>query len=200
MDKQKSNRRRGEALEGAILLAAWDELSAVGYQHLTMEGVAARAKTNKAVLYRRWPNKAKLVGTALRKYLPRPTQDVPNTGDLRTDVFTFLHGLALPLQSVGAQTVRSIVVEFLDQEIISSIPQIMHPQTEGRLITAMKTILKNAEERGEIRLENISPRVISLPLDLFRYELVTTYEPVSDQVLSEIVDDIFIPLVRAKSG
>jgi hypothetical protein len=64
----------------------------------------------------------------------------------------------------------------------------------------MITILKNAEERGEVRLEDLSARIISLPLDLFCYELVTTYAPISDQVLNEVVDDIFMPLVRAKSA
>jgi AcrR family transcriptional regulator len=47
------NRRRGEILEDAIIKAAWDELSDIGYNSLTMETIAARAKTNKVVLYRR---------------------------------------------------------------------------------------------------------------------------------------------------
>ena len=47
-----ATRRRGTALEAALLEAAWDELSEVGYAALTMEGVAARARTSRAVLYR----------------------------------------------------------------------------------------------------------------------------------------------------
>jgi AcrR family transcriptional regulator len=194
--RRTGNRRRGETLETAILQAAWDELADVGYAHVTMEGVAARAKTNKAVLYRRWPNKAKLVSAAILKYLPRPSYDVPDTGDLRTDVFTFLQGIAQPLQTIGAQTIRGLMIELLDTDLIASIPQIMRRGTEGKLTTAMLTMLKNAEARGEVSLEKISARIISLPLDLFRYEILITHEPISDKEIVEIVDDIFMPLVQ----
>jgi len=51
-----TTRRRGAELEAALLDAAWDELQAVGYAGLTMEAVADRAGTSRAVLYRRWPN------------------------------------------------------------------------------------------------------------------------------------------------
>ena len=43
-------RRRGEELETALLAAAWDELVEAGFARLTMESVAARAKTGVAVL------------------------------------------------------------------------------------------------------------------------------------------------------
>ena len=59
------------------------------------------------------------------------------------------------------------------------------------------TIMKNAELRGEISLEKLSPRVITLPLDLLQCELITKQEPVSDTAITEIVDDIFMPLIHA---
>lgn len=189
-------RRRGKILEEALLEAAWEELCDVGYNRLTMEGVAARAKTNKAVVYRRWANKPILILSVLRKFIPPLyPKEVPNTGNLRDDVFSFLHGIVKPLQILGAETIHSLIVEYLDKDKISSIPQVMHPKTESKLTTAMMTILKNAEMRGEVKLEKISPRVITLPVDLLRYELLTTHEPLSDKTISEIVDDIFMPLV-----
>ncbi|ACL16231.1 TetR/AcrR family transcriptional regulator [Methanosphaerula palustris] len=195
--RHTGNRRRGEILEAAILQAAWDELFDGGYTHLTMEGVAARARTNKAVLYRRWANKAKLVAAAISKHVPRPTGDVPDTGDLRNDVLILLHGIAQPLQIIGAETMHGLMVEYLDKDMISSFPQRMHPGTESRLTTAMMTILKNADTRGEVKLDTISPRVISLPAVLLQYEILTTHEPIADTTIDEIVDDIFLPLVRA---
>ena len=51
-------RRRGAALEEAVLRAAIDELLAVGYARLTMDRVAERAGTNKNAIYRRWPSRA----------------------------------------------------------------------------------------------------------------------------------------------
>ena len=68
MSDQVRHRRRGEELESALLDAAWEELAAVGFASLTMESVAARAKTGVAVLYRRWPNKDELVLAAIVHY------------------------------------------------------------------------------------------------------------------------------------
>lgn len=195
-EQKKDTRRRGEVLEEAILLAAWDELSKTGYTHLTMENVASRAGTNKAVLYRRWANKSDLVIAALHKYLPKFTNEIPNTGNLRDDVYAYLHLLAEPLKPIGAQTIKGLITEQFGSTIMASMPQVIQPRSESKLTAAMTTILKNAELRGEVRLENLTTRIISLPLDLLRYEVITRQEPVSDTTIVEIVDDIFMPLVH----
>lgn len=199
MDEQKKGtRRRGEVLEEAILLAAWEELAETGYPHLTMESVATRAGTNKAVLYRRWANKSELVIAALRRYSPKITNEIPDTGDLRSDVVAYLHGLVGPIKTIGAQTIRGLMMEpEVWRTIIASMPQIIRRRTESRMTAAMTAIMKNAELRGEVRLEKLSPRILSLPLDLLQYELIAKQGPVSDAAIAEIVDDIFMPLVRA---
>ena len=46
-------RRRGPALEEALLDAAWTELTERGYDEMTIDAVAVRAGTSRAVLYRR---------------------------------------------------------------------------------------------------------------------------------------------------
>jgi AcrR family transcriptional regulator len=189
---QTEARRYGEVLENAILQAAWDELSEVGYAHLTMEAVAVRARTNKTAVYRRWPNKSELVVAALGKYGPKFDIEAPNTGDLRNDVLILLRSIAQPLQIIGAETIHGLMIEYLGKDLI-----IKRPGAEDELATAMMTILKNAELRKEVNLKNISPQVISLPADLLRYEFLTTHAPVSDETVKGIVDDIFMPLVRA---
>jgi AcrR family transcriptional regulator len=68
MCDQVRHRRRGQELENALLDAAWEELVTAGFASLTMESVAARAKTGVAVLYRRWPNKGDLVLAAIDHY------------------------------------------------------------------------------------------------------------------------------------
>jgi len=202
MDEQKkSTRRRGEILEEAILSAAWEELSKVGYTHLTMESVATRAGTNKAVLYRRWANKSKLVMAALHRYLPKITNEVPNTGNLRRDVFDYLHARVAPMRVIGAQTIKGILMEpVMWRTIISSMQQIMERKSEDKITIALKAMLKNADLRGEISLEKLTPRIISLPWDLLRCELISKLEPVSDEVIAQIIDDIFLPLVYSRSG
>lgn len=188
-------RRRGEILEDAILKAAWDELLKVGYSHMTMDGVAARAKTNKSVMYRRWSSKSKLVLAVLHKHVINP-EGIPNTGDLRNDVLILLMGIAKPLQTIGAETLHGLMIEHISEDSIPLIPQIMNVEEKSPLTRSMIAILKNAELRGEINLKKISPQIISLPMDLVRYKILTTHGHISDKTINEIVDDIFLPLVR----
>lgn len=195
IDKKILTRRRGDELVDAILKAAWDELSEMGYTSLTIEGVAARAKTNKAVIYRRWENKSRLVIETLKKYIPRSEKVTPNTGNLREDVFLLLKRIAVPLQMIGGETIHGLMVEYFSKHIMNSFPQIMSG-IEGRFENYMRDILKNAELRGEVDLEKITSRIISLPLDLVRYEILTTHKPITENVLNEIVDDIFMPLIK----
>src|ERR1700684_675894 len=79
-------RRRGAALEAALLDAAGAELQDTGYQAMTMEAVADRAGTSRAVLYRRWPKRAELAVAALRRHQPLLSGPIPDTGSLRGDV------------------------------------------------------------------------------------------------------------------
>lgn len=194
-EQSTGTRRRGEILENEILQAAWDELKEAGYAQLTMESVAVRAKTNKTAIYRRWPNKPKLIIAALQKNLPKPFTEVPNTGNLRSDVLMLLRKITQPMQAIGAETIHGLMVDYLGKEIFSSIPQMKGAAGKGKWNTVMMTILQNAEKRGEVNLEQINPRVVSLPINLLQYEFLTTYEPVSDETVTEIVDVIFLPLV-----
>ncbi|WP_332238023.1 hypothetical protein [Sporolactobacillus sp. KGMB 08714] len=61
----------------------------------------------------------------------------------------------------------------------------------------MTTILKNGALRGEIQPEE-TPRIISLPLDLLRRELIMRREPISDKTIEKIADDIFLPFIHAQ--
>jgi AcrR family transcriptional regulator len=69
-ERPVETRRRGEALQNALLDAAWEELQAGGYAKLTIERVAERAGTSRAVIYRRWRNRYELVIAALRHRQP----------------------------------------------------------------------------------------------------------------------------------
>lgn len=197
-ERKKGTRRRGEVLEEAILYAAWEELSETGYTNLTMESVATRAGTNKAVLYRRWDNKTELVIAAIQKNMPKISNEIPNTGDLRCDVYAYLHGLMEPLKLIGAQTIRGLIMEpVVWRNLFASLPQMIERRAESKLTAAMSAILKNAELRGDVCLEKLSPRIVSLPVGLLQNEIITKLEPVSDKIIAEIVDDIFMPLIHA---
>jgi AcrR family transcriptional regulator len=185
-------RRRGEALEAALLDAAWDELQAVGYQALTMEAVADRAGTSRAVLYRRWPKKAELVVAALRRRRPMLSGEVPDTGSLRGDVVALLARMSSRLAKTGPEMLYGLLGDYLaDAELFDRLrADVLQIGTD-----VTTTMLKRAAERGEARSE-VSPRVAALPTDLYRNELLLRRTPPDKGVIAEIVDDVFLPLVR----
>jgi AcrR family transcriptional regulator len=185
-------RRRGEALESALLDAAWDELQAVGYKALTIEAVAGRAGTSRAVLYRRWRNRPELVIAAMRRHRPLMSGEIPDTGSLRGDVLALLSRMSARVNDIGLETVYGVLGDYLtDGELFARI--------QGQFLSinaqTMATVLGRAADRGEAR-RDIHPRIATLPTDLFRNELFRARTAPSDHALAEIVDDVFLPAVR----
>lgn len=186
----KASRRRGAALESAILRAAWDEVNAVGMAGLTMEGIADRAGTSKAVLYRRWPNRVALVVDAIRRE-GSFADEVPDSGTLREDVLLLLRRMSQRFGGTERQIVQGLLAEYFRSPEVAGYLQ-------GQFFGAetMMAILERADERGEVQLDRITSRVASLPVDLVRHELFRTQAPVPEATLEEIVDDVFFPLLR----
>src|SRR3954470_14970712 len=73
--------------EAEILEAALHVLGEVGYDRLTMDAVALRARASKATLYRRWNGKVSLVIDALHHHHQHEAPAIPvDTGSLRGDL------------------------------------------------------------------------------------------------------------------
>ena len=83
---------QGEDQAGAE--AAWNELVDVGFAGLTMESVAARARTGVAALYRRWANKDQLVLAAIEHYGRAHPVEIPDSGTLRGDLLALLTSMS----------------------------------------------------------------------------------------------------------
>src|SRR5262245_65706797 len=79
-------RRRGAELERAILDAGWEQLIAEGYEHFTIDTVAARARTSKPVLYRRWKTREDLLRATVRHRGAASPPSIPDPGPLRGDL------------------------------------------------------------------------------------------------------------------
>jgi AcrR family transcriptional regulator len=187
-------RRRGSRLEAAILEAAWAELAEVGYASLTMEGVAARARTSRAVLYRRWPNRPELVVAALRHRTDFTSPEAFDTGTLRGDVLALLRHMSTRVGEIAGALSFLIAASF---EEVGLTPAGLRERAVAGEPGTMRAILDRAAARGEIDPGRLSPRIASLPVDLVRHDLIMTLAPIPDSTLIEIVDKIFLPLVRA---
>lgn len=190
-------RRRGRALEEALLDAAWTELVERGFDEFTIDNVATRAGTSRAVLYRRWSSKHELVHAALLHAVAKDLITPPDTGTLRGDVVGLLKR-ANRKRARLATLVITRLGEFY-RETGTTLAD-LRALVQGGGTSAMDEVLRRAVDRGEIDPARLTDRIARLPGDLFRYELVSTLKPVPDNVIEEIVDTIFLPLVRSPGG
>jgi AcrR family transcriptional regulator len=187
------SRRRGAALEDALLTAAWDVLTTAGYGGLTMEAVAERARTSTPVLYRRWPDRWDLAMAAIRHYGDRNPVALPDTGSLRGDLIAYLRDASSKRAAVAA-VFSMRMAEFFDET--RSTPQQLREQMLRGRTPVTDEIFERAVARGEADPDRLTPRVKSVAFDLLRNELVLTQRPVPRKVIEEIVDDVVLPLVR----
>ncbi|WP_019971403.1 TetR/AcrR family transcriptional regulator [Mycobacterium sp. 141] len=186
-------RRRGLALENALLAAAWDELNEHGYDDFTIDGVAARARTSRAVLYRRWPGKPELVHAALIAATIKDPLILPDTGSLRGDVINLLQQ-SNSQRGHLAVTVVSRLGDFY-RDTGTRIAE-LRDALEVQGGATMNKLIARAVARGEIGPDQIKGRVAQLPTDLLRHDVLVTLAPLTDQAIEEIVDTVFLPLVR----
>ncbi|PJI86546.1 TetR/AcrR family transcriptional regulator [Luteimicrobium subarcticum] len=190
-------RRRGAELEDALLDAAWDELVDRGYGGFTIDGVARRAGTSRPVLYRRWATKPELVRAAAERALRRGRATIPDTGTLRGDFLALLEQSNVRMTGTSALVAYYLGGYF--QETGTS-PADLRASLLGDGSTTVDVVVDRAVARGELGPEPLSPRVRSLLVDLFRHEGLMTLAPVPVSVREEMLDDIYLPLLRLRSG
>lgn len=190
---QTPTRRRGAELESALLDAAWDELVDAGYDAFTIDAVARRAQTSRAVIYRRWPTKPELVRAAVVRAGRKEPLTVPDTGALRTDMIELLRRANGPRARLS--TILTLQLAGYFAETGTSLADLRDEFISGPG-TAVETLVARGVDRGEADPVKLSARVVNVPFDLYRQELLMTLKPVPDDVITSIVDEVFIPLVR----
>ena len=145
-DHRARPRRRGRALDKAILNATVAEIEISGYAGLSMERVAERARASKASLYRRWPSKVELVMDAIYDLLPDPAATA-DTGSLRGDLLALLRSAAEMLAGPGGTAIRGLISEALRDP--GQAAQLRR-YTRGRSLAEMREVVQRAMERGEL--------------------------------------------------
>jgi AcrR family transcriptional regulator len=194
------HRKRGAALEDAILSASFEELTEVGYTSFSIEGVAARARTGKASIYRRWPTKHKLLLDTLEAYLPTPQQcgvgnPIPDGVTTVEALRTVARIITDVLNSPAGDAMRAIKCEAaVDVDLARAVDDIFQAPRRAALLE----LLERGVERGEVRPDAVTPLVADvLPAVLF-HQIVLRREPVTEHDVRQIIDQVLIPLVEAR--
>lgn len=171
-----------------ILDATLEVLADVGYDRLTMDAVATRAKASKATLYRRWTNKVSLVIDALQ-HSKGPTE-IPDTGNLRDD----LRGLMCAEGGLGdPQSVAMFAAVLTAIARDAEFGAAFRAQVVGPKIAASQQIWERARERGEIRedadLSLLEPALAGIVL----HRVFVMGEAPDDELITRVIDQIILP-------
>ncbi|UKD55537.1 TetR/AcrR family transcriptional regulator [Amycolatopsis sp. FU40] len=184
-------RRRGTALENALTDAAWEVLVEQGYHGFTYEAVAARAGTSKPVLYRRWSRREDLLVATLARHW-RPL-DLPDTGSLRRDALVLL-------RKVNTERARMVVllhIQLADyfRETGTSFSDLRDRLRIADQQSPFAALVDRAVKRGELTETPRPERVVNLPFDLMRHDMLMAMGAVPDSAIVEIVDKVWLPLL-----
>lgn len=192
VDHRKRPRRRGAALEDAILEAVLSGLAETGYARLSVERVAERAGASKASLYRRWPSKVELVMDAMYHLFP-DAGSPPDTGSLRGDLLAVMRGVAERLAGPAGQALGGVLSDALgDPEKAGRV----RSYARGSSLAGMREVVRRAIARGEMDPAAVTERRLESGHAMLRHHFITRGVPIPDQVIVEIVDEVMIPLLH----
>jgi len=183
--------RETELLEVTLQL-----LQEHGYDRLTLDAVAARARASKATVYRRWPSKAELVLAAFIEGC-RQIAVHPDTGTLRGDLLQL--GRVISQQShEQAGIIRAVLVE------ISRHPA-LHDAMQSEFLDQRKAllheVLRDAVLRGEIDAAAISDELWDLLPGYLIFRSIMPNRPPTEQTVEALIDEVIIPsLTRHRKG
>jgi AcrR family transcriptional regulator len=180
------SRRRGEVLERALYEATLAELAKVGYGGLTMEGIAARARTGKAALYRRWASKHDLVRAALISAVP-PLPDPRPGRPARDNLLAVFAAHRDVLAGKTAFPSLDIMAQLIHEPELRAI---FADAIVGPRVSIIESILRAAVTNGEIDQATITALTGRIGPALINQQFLLTGAPPNRRELALIVDTV----------
>ena len=185
-------RRRGEELDAAIRSAVLELLAQHGPARVTMEAVAAAARTSKPVLHRRWPDRASLLRDTLMRIA---TTAIPHEDSYRGDMLAVLRGwAALFTGPDGALLRAAIAAAAHDSELTAAF----QGDVIGWRKKEMAALLERGIARGEVRADVPVEIARELAQSVLWHRLLITGDPITDDLVVQLVDEVLVPFVSPR--
>ncbi len=179
----------------AICDATLALLLEVGYDRMSMDAVAARARASKATIYRRWPGKQELVLDAVRSRGPGLT--VPeDTGSLRGDLVATYRSAAAGSAAQDADLIAGVL------RAMRSAPELadcVRSQVVESKCDVSRTIVARAVERGELPATTDPLILHEVASALWFHRVLVVGADVDDAFIAHVVDDVLMPLLDRSS-
>ncbi|MBF4160344.1 TetR/AcrR family transcriptional regulator [Nocardioides acrostichi] len=171
--------------ETEILDACLEVLVEVGYDRLTMDAVAMRARASKATLYRRWEGKEELVVSALAH--SKGPFEVPDTGSLRGDLIASHCGHQAPEQRERLAALLTTVATN------PTFAARFHAEVIAPRVARTREIWERARLRGEVAddldIDLLAPALPGIVL----HRAFVLGDPPDEACVARIVDHVILP-------
>lgn len=178
-----------------ILRSALEVMCDVGYDRLTMDAVATRAKASKATLYRRWKTKADLVIEAI--IATKGPTVIPDNGNLRQDLLDMFCGLGGMTDGKSINLLGSLITAIhRDEEFAAAYRR----DFVGPKIAASRTVYQRAQERSEIRGDIDIDLIASALPGIVLHRVYIFGEHPTQELVAQVIDQIILPAVRLAPG
>ena len=185
-------RHRDPGRDAAILDAAIEVLAESGYDGMTMDMVASRAKAGKATVYRRWSSKAELIIEAVT-HLKRSQVDLeglPDTGTLRGDLLALFKP-----PSVEEAELKMRVMAGLASALVQN-PQLAEAGDAAIVqpwAVVNRVLIKRALERGEISAKADINALSQVLPSMAAYRALIQRKPFDLEFLTALIDGVLLP-------
>jgi AcrR family transcriptional regulator len=190
----RPGRRRDHTRDPEILTAALDVLAETGYDGMTIDMVAARAKAGKATLYRRWSSKAELVidAVACMKKGDIDFAHLPDTGTLRGDLIAMIKPHAIEDGERKLQIMAGLMSMLSrDPELAEAVnAAIVEPRAALNRI-----LMRRAVDRGEISPDCDIETLALIAPSMAAYRVLVLKKPVDRAFLISLIDGVLLPAV-----
>ena len=181
--------------EQEILDATLTVLAEAGYDRLTMDAVATRAKASKATLYRRWSSKPELVVEAVCSHKEHPA--VPDTGTLRGDLIASFCGLGGLTDEQSVATFASVLTAISkDEEFATAFRRdVLAPK-----VAASRLVFDRARDRGELHPDTDVDLLAPALAGIILHRLFILGEHPTEDVIVRVIDQIILPAATNPTG
>jgi AcrR family transcriptional regulator len=189
----RPGRPQEASLDTSILGAALKELAEVGYERVSVEAVARRARTAKTSVYRRWPSKDALVLAAVAHVVRAAGAPDTDTGSLRSDLLAHARHLGAMLTPERVAVFAGLLLAIRSNDALAAM---LHDELVHGEILALTRIVDRAVTRGELPRRPLpTARLYVLPGVVFT-RLFVLDQPLDDRFAEQLIDDVLLPLLR----
>jgi AcrR family transcriptional regulator len=188
-------RKRDHTADARIIGAAIDILADFGFDVMTMDMVAARAKAGKATLYRRWKSKAELVRDALI-WMSRPSVELdrlPDTGTLRGDLLAVLKPYSTDHEVKKFRVLAGLGSFFSEhrQAAEDAMAGIFEPWT-----AVNRALMLRSVERGELPAKADIEMACEVIVSMTAHRSLTHSKPFDRTFYESLLDNILVPALK----